>query len=110
MVDSLTVTEARNQILPVGGPEILLREDIPKIFSRIFNKEPIIINVPLFAVDGLRGVWGLFDSSAQTGLGTFRTLLANEFYCTSEENANLERIYNFQLETVENFLRRYLAI
>ncbi len=110
VVDSLTVTEARNQILPVGGPEILLREDIPKIFSRIFNKEPIIINVSLFAVDGLRGVWGLFDSSAQTGLGTFRTLLANEFYCTSEENANLERIYNFQLETVENFLRRYLAI
>lgn len=110
VVDSLTVAEARNQILPVGGPEILLREDIPKIFSRIFNKQPIIINVPLFAVDGLRGALGLLNSSAQTSLGTFRTLLANEFYCTSEEIANLERIYNFQLETVENFLRRYLAI
>lgn len=110
VVDSLTVAEARNQILPVGGPEILLREDIPKIFSRIFNKEPIIINVPLFAVDGLRGALGLFDSSAQTNLGTFRTLLANEFYCTSEEIANLQRIYNLQLEAVENFLRRYLAI
>ncbi|WP_413171927.1 SDR family oxidoreductase [Anabaena azotica] len=110
VVDSLTVADACNQILPVGGPEILLREDIPKIFSRIFNKEPIIINVPLFAVDSFRGALGLFNSSAQTTLGTFRTLLANEFFCTSEEIANLERIYNFQLETLENFFRRYLAI
>lgn len=110
VVDSLTIAEARNQILPVGGPEILLREDIPKVFSRIFNKQPIIINIPLFVVDSLRGALGLFDSSAQTSLGTFRTLLANEFYCTSEEIANLERIYNLQMETLENFLRRYLAI
>jgi uncharacterized protein YbjT (DUF2867 family) len=110
VVDSLTLPDARNQILPVGGPEILLREDIPKIFSRIFNKEPIIINVPLFAVDSFRGALGLFNSSAQTTLGTFRTLLANEFFCTSGEIANLERIYNFQLETVEKFLCRYLAI
>jgi uncharacterized protein YbjT (DUF2867 family) len=110
IVDSLTVAKARNQILPVGGPEILLRDDIPKIFSRIFNKEPIIINVPLFAVDSFRGALGLFNSSAQTSLGTFRTLLANEFFCTSEEITNLESIYNFQLETLENFLRRYLEI
>lgn len=110
VVDSLTIADACNQILPVGGPEILLREDIPKIFSRIFNKEPMIINVPLFAVDSFRGALGLFNSSAQTTLGTFRTLLANEFFCTSEEIANLERIYNFQLETLENFFRRYLAI
>ncbi|MBD2571173.1 SDR family oxidoreductase [Anabaena lutea] len=110
VVDSLTVADARNQILPVGGAEILLREDIPRIFSRIFNKEPIVINVPLFAIDSLRGALGLFNSSAQTSLGTFRTLLANEFFCTSEETANLERIFNFQLETLENFLRRYLEI
>ncbi|MBD2295704.1 SDR family oxidoreductase [Anabaena sphaerica FACHB-251] len=110
IVDSLTIADACNQILPVGGPEILLREDIPKIFSRIFNKEPIIINVPLFAVDSFRGALGLFNSSAQTTLGTFRTLLANEFFCTSEEITNLERIYNFHLETLENFLRRYLEI
>ncbi|WP_016949501.1 SDR family oxidoreductase [Anabaena sp. PCC 7108] len=110
VVDSLTVADACNQILPVGGAEILLREDIPKIFSRIFNKEPIVINVPLFAVDSFRGALGLFNSSAQTSLGTFRTLLANEFFCTSEETANLERIFNFQLETLENFLRRYVEI
>jgi uncharacterized protein YbjT (DUF2867 family) len=64
VVDSLTVAEARNQILPLGGSKILLREDIPKIFSRIFNKQPIIINVPLFAVDGLRVALGLLNSSA----------------------------------------------
>lgn len=109
VVDSVTVPGARNQILSVGGPEILLRKDIPQIFSRIFNKEPVIINSPLFAIDGLRGVLGLFNSQAQAGLGTFRTLLANEFFCTKEEIANLERIFNFQLETLETFVRRYLA-
>jgi uncharacterized protein YbjT (DUF2867 family) len=110
VVDSLNVGDARNQILPVGGPEILLREDIPKIFSRIFNKEPILINLPIFAIDGLRSAFSLLNPPTQTALGTFRTLLANEFFCTSEEIANLERIFNFQLETLETFLCRYLAI
>jgi uncharacterized protein YbjT (DUF2867 family) len=110
VVDSVTVAGAHQQILPVGGPEILQRKDIPQIFSRIFNKEPIVINPPLFAVDGLRSVLGLFNPSAQSALGTYRTLLANEFFCTKEEIANVERIFNFQLETLENFVRRYLAV
>ncbi|WP_017318958.1 SDR family oxidoreductase [Mastigocladopsis repens] len=110
VVDSVTVEAARNQILPVGGPEILSREDIPKIFSRIFNKEPVLINPPLFAVDALRGALGFFNPQAQKALGTFRTLLGNEFFCTHEEIAKLEDIFNFKLETLENFLRRYLAV
>ncbi|MBD2665908.1 NmrA family protein [Richelia sinica FACHB-800] len=110
IVDSLIIPDARNQILPVGGPEILLGEHIPQIFSRIFNKEPIVINAPLLAVDGLRGVLGLFSSQIPTALGNYRTLLANEFFCTPEETTNLERIFNFQLEPLEKFLRRYLAI
>jgi uncharacterized protein YbjT (DUF2867 family) len=110
IVDAFTVAEARNRILSAGGPEILLREDIPKIFGRIFNQEPIIINTPLLAVDGLRGVLGLINSQAQAALGTYRTLLANEFFCTKEEVANLQHIFNFQLESLESFMRRYLAI
>ncbi|MBW4688291.1 MAG: SDR family oxidoreductase [Komarekiella atlantica HA4396-MV6] len=110
VVDSVTVEGARNQILPVGGPEILLREDIPQIFGRIFNKEPVVINSPLFVIDGLRSALGLFNPQGQTALGTYRTLLANEFFCTKEEIASLEAIFNFQLETLENFLRRYLAV
>ena len=110
VVDSVTVAAARNQIFPVGGPEILSREDIPKIFGRIFNKEPVVINPPLFAVDALRGAFGLFNPQAQKALGTFRTLLANEFFCTNQEIAQLEATFNFQLETLENFLRRYLAV
>jgi uncharacterized protein YbjT (DUF2867 family) len=110
VVDSVTVEGARNQILPVGGPEILLREDIPRIFGRIFNKQPVIINSPLFAVDGLQSALGLINPQIQKALGTFRTLLANEFFCTKDEIANLEAIYNFQLETLETFLRRYLAV
>ncbi|NDJ21968.1 NAD(P)H-binding protein [Nostoc sp. B(2019)] len=110
VVDSVAVEGARNQILPVGGPEIFLREDIPKIFGRIFNKEPVVINSPLFVIDGLRSALGLFNPQGQTALGTYRTLLANEFFCTKEEIANLEAIFNFQLETLESFLRRYLAV
>ncbi|MEH1843014.1 MAG: SDR family oxidoreductase [Nostoc sp.] len=110
VVDSVTVEGARNQILPVGGPDILLREDIPRIFGRIFNKQPVIINSPLFAIDGLQNALGLINPQIQKALGTYRTLLANEFFCTKDEIANLEATYNFQLETLEGFLRRYLAV
>ncbi|WP_017653725.1 SDR family oxidoreductase [Fortiea contorta] len=110
VVDSFTVADALNQTLSVGGPEILSRAEIPQIFSRIFHKEAIVINPPLFAVDGLRSALGLFNPQTQQALGTYRTLLANEFFSTKEEVANLERIFNFQLETLESFVRRYLTV
>ncbi|AFY36356.1 SDR family oxidoreductase [Calothrix sp. PCC 7507] len=110
VVDSFTVAGARNQTLAVGGPEILARAEIPQIFSRIFHKEALVINPPLFAVDSLRSALGLFNPQTQQALGTYRTLLANEFFSTREEVTNLERIFNFQLETLENFVRRYLAV
>jgi uncharacterized protein YbjT (DUF2867 family) len=109
-VDSVAVPTARNQVLSVGGPEILNREDIPRIFGHIFNKEPIIINPPLFLIDGVRGALGLINPQGQKALGTFRTLLANEFFCKTEEIANLEAIFGIQLEPLESFLRRYLAV
>ena len=109
-VDSITVEGARNQTLPVGGPEILMREDIPQLFGRVFNQEPIVINPPLLLVDGLRSALGLFNPQTQTALGTFRTLLANEFFCTPNEISNLESIFNLKMETLERFLRRYLAV
>jgi uncharacterized protein YbjT (DUF2867 family) len=109
-VDSVKLAGARNQILSVGGPSILTRQDIPYIFSRIFNKEPTIINAPLFLVDGFRSALGLINPQAQKSLGTFRTLLANEFFCKTEEIINLETIFTFHLEPLESFLRRYLAI
>ncbi|WP_066384524.1 MULTISPECIES: SDR family oxidoreductase [unclassified Anabaena] len=109
-VDSVTVAGACNQIFSVGGPEILLREDIPQIFSRIFNQEPIVINLPLLAVDGLRSVLGIINPETQKALGTFRTLLSEEFFCRKEEIALLEQTFNLELETLESFLRRYLAV
>ncbi len=109
-VSSVTTPAAQNQILPVGGPEILQRQDIPRILGRIFNQEPIIINPPLFLVDGVRSAVGLLNSQAQKALGTFRTLLANEFFCTPDEISHLESIFNFKLEPLESFLRRYLAV
>lgn len=108
-VDSVTVEGARNQIFPVGGPDVLKREDIPRILGRIFNREPIVINPPLLAIDGLRNAIGLFNPQARKAFGTFRTLLANEFFCTSTEIANLEAIYNIKLESLESFFRRCLG-
>lgn len=100
---------AKNQIFSVGGPDVLKREDIPRIFSRIFNREPIVINSPLFVLDGLRSGLGLFNPQIQRSLGTLRTLLANEFFCTPQEINNLESVYNIELESLERFLLRYLG-
>lgn len=108
-VDSVTVERARNQIFPVGGPDILKREDIPRIFGRIFNREPIMINPPLFVFDGIRNAVGLVNPQIRKGLGTLRTLLGNEFFCTPAEIATLESVYNIQLESLESFLKRYLG-
>ena len=108
-IDSVRLEEAKNQIFSVGGPDILKREDIPRIFARVFNREPIIINPPLFLIDGLRSSLGLFNPEAQKALGTLRTLLGNEFFCTSEEVTNLELIYNLKMESLESFVRRYLG-
>lgn len=108
-VDSITVEGARNQSFAVGGPDVLKREDIPRIFSRIFNREPMIINPPLFVFDGIRNALSFVNPQTRKGLGTLRTLLANEFFCTSEEIAKLESVYNFKLESLESFLRRYLG-
>jgi uncharacterized protein YbjT (DUF2867 family) len=108
-VDSVNIEGARNQIFPVGGPDVLKREDIPRIFGRLFNREPVVINPPLLVLDGLRNAIGFVNPQARKSLGTFRTLLANEFFCTADEITNLELIYNLKLESLESFLRRYLS-
>lgn len=108
-VDSVSVEGARNQIFPVGGPDILQRQDIPRIFGRIFNREPILINPPLFLLDGVRSAVGVLNPQAQKALGTFRTLLDNEFFCTPDEIQHLESIFNMKVESLESFMRRYLG-
>lgn len=108
-VDSVNIEGARNQIFAVGGPDVLKREDIPRIFGRLFNREPMVINPPLLVLDGLRNAIGFVNPQARKSLGTFRTLLANEFFCTAEQITNLELIYNLKLESLESFLRRYLS-
>jgi uncharacterized protein YbjT (DUF2867 family) len=108
-IDSVTVEGAKNKILPVGGPEIIKRGEIAQIFARIFKKEPIVINPPLMVFDGIRSAIGLFNPDLQRSLGTLRTLLADEFFCTEEEIKNLESIYEMKMESLEHFLKRYLA-
>jgi uncharacterized protein YbjT (DUF2867 family) len=108
-VKSVTAAGARNQIFAVGGSEVLKRSDIPQIFGRIFHREPIVVNLPLLTVDGIRTVIGLFNPETQRALGTFRTLLANEFFCTPAEIDRLESVYDIKMETLESFVRRYVS-
>jgi uncharacterized protein YbjT (DUF2867 family) len=107
-VESVNQDAARNQVFAVGGPEILKRDDIPVIFGRVFNREPIVLNPPLLVFDGLRGVANLLNPNLGSSLGTLRTLLANEFFATPAEVKQLETIFGWRLETLETFLRRYL--
>lgn len=109
-VASVSQEAAKNQNFAVGGPEILERGDIPKIFGRIFNREPILINPPVLAIDGIRSLIGFFSPPTQRALGTFRTLLANEFFCSTAEIEQLESTFQIKLETLESFVRRYVSL
>lgn len=108
-VDSVTLQAASDRIFAVGGPEVLSRGELPRIFGRIFNREPFVINPPLTVFDGVRGILGFVNPDLQKSLGTLRVLLANEFFCTPEEIEQLESTFDFKLETLESFVRRYLG-
>ena len=107
-IASVSKEGAFNQIIPVGGPEILKREDIVKIFAKLYKKDSFILNPPLLVVDGVRTLFGLVNPEIAKALGTLRTLLANEFFCTPEEVARVEQIYDIKLESLEDFLKRYV--
>ena len=108
-IASTEIEAAKNQIFPVGGPDVLKREDIPRIFARLFNKEPIVINPPLQLFDGLRMGIGLINPELNQSLGTLRTLLAHEFFCTKDDISRLESVFNLKMESLESFLRRYVG-
>lgn len=108
-IESPLVEAAKNQVFSVGGPDILQRQDIPRIFGRIFNREPIVLNPPILAFDVLRTGIGLLNSQANQNLGTLRALLANEYFCTPEEVQQIETTFGLTLESLESFLRRYLT-
>lgn len=108
-IDSVKVEAAKNQTFPVGGPEILQREEIPEIFSRIFKRDPLTVTVPLFALDAIRNGLGFVDPETQKSLGTLRTLSANEFFCTEAEINQLETTFNIKMESLESFITRYLG-
>lgn len=108
-IASCQLETAKNQIFSVGGPDILLRKDIPQIFSRIFNREAITINPPLQLFDSLRMGLGLLNPQLNKSLGTLRTLLAHEFFCTQDEIARLESTFSLKMESLESFIRRYVG-
>lgn len=109
-IDSVAVEGARNQVLPVGGPEILQREDIPRILGGIFGREPSLINPPFFLFDGLCTTMKVLHPKSYKSLVTLRTLLANEFFCTPDEITKLKGIFNMEMESLSDFFQRYLSV
>ena len=103
------IEAAKDRVFAVGGPDVLKREDIPRIFARLFNKEPIIINPPLQIFDAIRMGIGSINPDLNKSLGTLRTLLAHEFFCTKDEISRLESVFNMKMESLESFLRRYVG-
>ncbi|NJR50321.1 MAG: SDR family oxidoreductase [Leptolyngbyaceae cyanobacterium CSU_1_3] len=108
-IAAVSTEGAKNQILSVGGPEILQRQEIPQILRRIFDREPILLNPPLLAFDGLRNLVGVLNPKVRESLGTLRALLANEFFCTPAEVERIESLFHLKLETLESFLRRSIS-
>ncbi|MEO1132454.1 MAG: SDR family oxidoreductase [Cyanobacteria bacterium J06639_1] len=104
------IETARRQIFAVGGPEILRREEIPLLFGRLFDREPFVIRVPLTGFDMGRSLVSVFDPDLSRSLGTLRTLLAHEFYCTSADTDRLREVFDMPLESLEQYLRRYLNL
>jgi uncharacterized protein YbjT (DUF2867 family) len=108
-INAVELEMAKNQTFSVGGPDIVTRGDISQVFSRVFNKEPILINPPLALFDGVRSAIGFINPGLQRGLGTLRVLLGNEFFCTPEEILQLETTFNLKMESLESYIRRYLS-
>lgn len=108
-IASISNPAAKERIFAVGGAEILTREDVPRIFAQIFQREPIIINPPLFLFDSLRSGIALINPQLERSLGTLRTLLAHEFFCTREEINLVESTFNLKMESLNGFLERYFG-
>jgi len=101
---------AHSEIFAVGGPDILQRKDIPRIFGQVFKREPFIINLPLSVIDGVRTAIGFVNPELKQNLGTLRTLLANEFFCSVDEIARLEQTFDLKMESLDSFIRRYVSV
>jgi uncharacterized protein YbjT (DUF2867 family) len=96
------------QIFAVGGPTPLSRWQVIHLYQKLTQSQPIVIPVPLQVLDGVR--WGLAWLNQNEDLGTLKTLLSHEFMCSESEIKYLESQFNIQLESLENFLQRYLGL
>lgn len=108
-IASTKIEAAKDRVFAVGGPDIIKREDIPRIFARLFDREPITINPPLQLFDFVRTGVGVLNPQLNKALGTLRTLLAHEFFCTRDEISQLESTFNLKMESLESFLHRYVG-
>jgi len=104
-VQATLVPEARNRTFAVGGPEALRRDEIPRIFEKLFNRTGQLFNLPLEVFDGMRALVGMVHPGIGHDLQTLRVLLANEHTCDPQP---VQRVFGVELESLHHFLRRNL--
>lgn len=110
MIAASQLDIAQGQTFSVAHPTILTRQEIPKQLGYFFNRQPLVVNIPMAAIDGARNVLGWLSTDLQTEMGTLRTLLAYESLCPGSEIERVQSLLNIQLESLEVFLNRYLGI
>lgn len=104
-IDAVSIPDARNRTFAVGGPESLRRDEIPRIFEKLFDRAGQILQLPIEAFDVARTLVGLINPGIGSDLGTLRVLLANEYTCDPHE---VQSVFNIELESLHHFLRRNL--
>ncbi|UFP94314.1 SDR family oxidoreductase [Gloeobacter morelensis] len=104
-IQAASLPEARNRTFAIGGPESLRRDEIPKIFEKLFNRAGQILQLPIEAFDAARTLIGLVNPVISRDLGTLRVLLANEYTCDPHE---VQQVFQIELESLHHFLRRNL--
>ncbi len=99
---------AQNQIFNVGGPQILRRDQIPTIVGRLLKRDLMTLTIPLELFDLSR--WLSPNAEFEQTLDTLRSLLAHEYFCSSDDIHQLQTTFGINLESLEQYLRRHLDL
>jgi uncharacterized protein YbjT (DUF2867 family) len=106
-VQSAAAAEARNRVFEVGGPEALRRDEIPKIFEKLFHRPGQLLTLPLEVLDSVRPLVGFIHPGLGLRLDTLRALFAHDSTCDPRP---IQRTFGIELESLHHFLKRNLNL
>jgi uncharacterized protein YbjT (DUF2867 family) len=105
IIDSLHNTKASNQIISIGGPEVLTFKHVAAIYSNVLGHKVRIFPIPMGLVKIVGWIVDTFTSYRYNVQG-----LVDAFTRDSTcDNQPLLEIFDIKLGTFEEYLREYLA-